>query len=240
MKFLEKNHQYLNEQDEVYTSVTTLIKKYEPQKDWNEIAEKYAKKNKRTVEDVRAEWKAEGDKAIAKGTAFHNKMEALYNDKGSIILEENECKVFPSPIIEGVKYAKDLKLSKGIYPELLIFSHRYKVAGQADLIEVVNNKINVKDYKTNKEIKMESYKHWKNGQEMMLYPVNNLMNCNYWHYCLQLNLYMLMLKSHNPKLKQGTMEIQHVESDSNIRIYKVPDLQKEAKNILEHHLANLK
>lgn len=235
MKFFEQSHKYVNDDGECYTSVTSLIKKYEPHKDWDQIAENYAKKKKKTVEQVKAEWKAEGDKAIAKGTAFHNKMEALYNDTGIWTIEDEDCVVSPSPIIDGVKYAKDLKLEKGVYPELLIYSHRYRVAGQADLIEVVKNKINIKDYKTSKEIKKESYAHWKNGHEMMLYPVNNLMNSNFWHYSLQLNIYMYMLKSHNPKLKQGVMEIHHIKDDGELIVYEVPNLQPNVKNLLEHH-----
>lgn len=234
MRFIEEKHVYLNDQDECYTSVTTLVKKFEPEKNWDEIAANYAKKHKKSVEQVKADWAEEGRKAIEKGTAFHNKMEALYNDQLVWKVEDEDCVVCPSPIVNGVKHAKSLKLEKGVYPELLIFSHKYKIAGQADLVEVVKGKINIKDYKTSKEIKKESFKHWKNGYEMMLYPVNNLMNCNFSHYCLQLNLYMFMLKAHNPNLKQGVMEIHHI-TDDGVKIHKVPDLQKDIKRLLDYH-----
>lgn len=232
MKFIDENHTYINDDGEVYTSVTTLIKKYEPEKNWAEIAAKYAKKVKKPVEEVQAAWKEEGRKAIEKGTAFHNKMECLYNDTGIWTIEGEKCEVCPSPIIDGIKHARILKLEKGVYPELLVYSHKYKVAGQADLVEVVKNKINIKDYKTSKEIKKESYKHWKNGYEMMKFPLNNLMNSNFWHYSVQLNLYMYMLKAHNPTLSIGTMEILHIKDNEDIEIHTVPNLQKETKSLL--------
>ncbi len=235
MRFLEDKHVYLNDKNECYTSVTTLVKQYEPEKDWEEIASKYAKKNKKTLEQVKADWAEEGRKAIVKGTAFHNKMEQLYNDSIEWEVEDEKCVVCPSPIVDGVKHAKNLKLEQGVYPELLIFSHKYKLAGQADLVEVVKGKINIKDYKTSKEIKKESFKHWKDGYEMMNYPLTNFMNCNFSHYCVQLNLYMFMLKSHNPNLKIGKMEIHHIKDDELI-IHKVPDLQKDIKRLLEYNL----
>lgn len=255
MRFIDSTHSYLNDQDEHYTSVTTLIKKYEPHKDWDEIATKYAKKVKKTVEEVKAEWAKAGHDAVTRGTAFHNKMEDQYIKAGIWKIEDVDCAVHSSPIIEGIKKARPLKLDQGIYPELLVYSHNYKVAGQADLVEVVKNTIHIKDYKTSKEIKKESHKHWKNGHEMMCYPLNNFMNSNFWHYSIQLNLYMYMLKAHNPNLKIGTMTILHIiphkdmivgdlwdgdpkkanyEDWDEIVEYKVPDLQKDVKRLLEH------
>lgn len=251
MKFIEETHSYINDNNELYTSVTTLIKKYEPEKDWNEIATKYAKKVKKTLEEVKAEWAKAGLDAVTKGTAFHNKMEDKYTKAGIWKVEGVDCIVHGSPIEDGVKYARSLKLDQGIYPELLVYSHNYRLAGQADLVEVVNGKINIKDYKTSKEIKKESYKHWKNGYEMMKHPLNNIMNSNFWHYAIQLNLYMYMLRAHNPNLKVGTMTILHVidhpaiisedelkstpEGWTEVVEYPAPDLQKEVKNLLEHY-----
>ena len=48
------------------------------------------------------------------------------------------------------------------------------ICGQSDLVEVVNGHVNIIDYKTNKEIKMESFKNWEGISEKMLHPVSNL------------------------------------------------------------------
>lgn len=239
MKFIQDTHKYINDEDESYTSVTFLIKQYKPYKDWNEIATKYAKKHKRSTEDVQEEWKMKAKLATDKGTEFHNKMEKMYIDASIWRLDDEDLSVYPSFIVDGVKKARSLKLEQGIYPELLIFSHKYKLAGQADLVEIVKGRINIKDYKTSKEIKKESFSNWKTGPEKMTFPLNNLQNSNFWHYAVQLNIYMFMLKVHNPKLKQGKMEILHVTDEESMEVYKVPDLQNDVKRLLEHFYKRL-
>ncbi len=243
MKFIEKGHSYITDSGEEYTSVTGLIKQYEKKKDWQEIAEKYAKKHKKDVEQVQAEWREEGRKAIEKGVNYHNKMESEYVARGSVTIGEKVYEVIPSPMEDGVKVAIPLKLSDGIYPEIIVYSDKYKVSGQADLVEVLDGVINIKDYKTSKEIKTESYKHWKTGHEMLLPPLGHLMNCNFVTYALQLNIYMYLLKSHNRKLKIGDMIIHHIKIDEDkvdLIPYLVPNLQKEARVLLEHHYEVLK
>jgi len=234
MKYIDHNHTYLNDDEESYLSVTRIIKFYEPKKDWDEIARAYAKKHKKSVEEVTEAWRLEGQKAIEKGVAFHERMETDLIEQKSLEFNGKTYQVYPTPMEEGIKISIPLKLEDGIYPELIVYSHKYKVAGQADLVEVIEGKINITDYKTSKEIRKESYKHWQRGHEMMLFPISHLMNCNYSHYCLQLNIYMLLLKGHNPKLKVGKMEIHHIKDDE-LETYKVPNLQKEAKKLLEHY-----
>lgn len=237
MKYFDDGHFYLNDNGDRYTSVTQVIKKYEPKKDWEAITEAYAKKHKKSVAEVRQMWDEERDKAIKKGNDFHLKMETEYVDRGEFEINGVKYKVVHSPIIDGVKMAIPLKLESGIYPELIVYSHKYKVSGQADLVEVIDGFINIKDYKTSKEIKKESYKHWRNGYEMLEFPLSHLMNCNFNIYSLQLNIYMNLLKTHNPKLKIGKMEIHHIKDDE-IIVHEIPKMQKESKIILQHHLEN--
>lgn len=239
MKYIDSNHTYVNDNGEQYLPVTALIKKYEPFKDWQLIATKYAYKHKKTIDEVQAAWKEEGRKAIEKGIAYHSLMEKEYVDKGSINIDGNNYDVITCPIEDGVKMAIPLKLEDAIYPEIIVYSDKYKVSGQADLIEVVKGVINIKDYKTSKEIKLESHKNWRTGYEMMKFPLSHLMNCNFYQYALQLNIYMYLLKSHNRKLKIGTMEIYHVKDEETIP-YTVPNLQKETKILLDHYHESLK
>lgn len=239
MKFIDGSHSYISNTGEQYLGVTSLIKKYEPKKDWTAIATAFAKKHKKTVEEVQELWKEEGRKAIEKGVAFHSKMESDYVSRGEVEIDGTKFKVIPSPMEDGVKLAIPLKLEEAVYPEIIIYSDKYKISGQADLVEIINGKMHIKDYKTSKEIKIESYKHWKNGHEMMLYPMQHLMNCNYNQYALQLNIYMCLLKAHNRKLSIGKMQIHHIKDDE-IKIYDIKNMQREAKTLLEHHYEQLK
>ncbi len=83
------------------------------------------------------------------------------------------------------------------------------ISGQADYIQVKGNRVNVRDYKTCKEIKTKGFTNWE-GTKMMLSPLNHLEECEYNHYSLQLSIYMYIILRHNPHLQPGTMFIEHV------------------------------
>lgn len=68
----------------------------------------------------------------------------------------------------------------------------------------------IKTHNTNKEIKMESYVNWEGISEKMAHPVNNLDDCNFYHYALQLSIYMYIILKHNPKLRPGNIFIHHI------------------------------
>ena len=44
----------------------------------------------------------------------------------------------------------------------------------------------------------------------MAAPVSHLDDCNLMHYSLQLSMYMFIILKHNPKLRAGTLTINHV------------------------------
>lgn len=239
MKFIEDIHKYMDGED-IYTPVTTLLHKFEPYKDWNKIAAAYAKKNKRTVEDVLAEWDKTKNDAAAKGTRYHNKKEQELLNQQGIVLDNYMCEINSVPTIDGIKEDLSIKLeNNSVYPEKMIWSTKYKVCGTADLVEVVNNVLHIKDHKTNKKLDFESYNHPYKGKEKLTFPLGHLDNCNFNIYQLQLNLYMYMLLQQNRHLKMGTMTILHVtfdENDEPINVTEVPvkDMQDEVRKMLEH------
>lgn len=242
MKFYEKEHKYLDDENKNYLSVTTLLHKFEPYKDWNAIAEKYAKKNKRTKEDVLKEWDDNKNKASAKGTKYHNEQELLLISEQGLVRDNNICKLSHVTTIEGIKEDHSVILENNtIYPEKMIWSRKYKVCGTADIVEVVNGKINIKDFKSNKKLDFESYNHYLHGKEKLNSPLWHLDNCNWNIYQLQLNLYMFMFLQQNRKLKIGKMTILHIKFDENDNAietieYPVTNLQKEVKNLLDTYL----
>jgi hypothetical protein len=92
----------------------------------------------------------------------------------------------------------------------MVYLRSAGICGQSDLVEVVNGKVNIIDYKTNKEIKKESYVNWEGISDKMAHPVNNLDDCNFYHYALQLSIYMYIILKHNPKLRPGSIFIHHI------------------------------
>ena len=73
-----------------------------------------------------------------------------------------------------------------------------------------NGKVNIIDYKTNKEIKMEGFTNWEGVTDKMLPPVDSLDDCHFNHYALQLSIYMYIILKHNPKLKPGRIFVHHI------------------------------
>jgi len=246
MKFNEDQHIYFNDDGEIYLGSTSFIKKFCKPFDKQKIATKYAKKHKRTIKDVLDEWDKKSKDAINKGLAYHKMKEDQLNDKPHILIEEENHPVIKANWIDGLKISNTLKLEPGIYPELIVWSDKYKIAGQADYVEITKKGyININDYKTSAEIKKEGYTKWDGTKETMLFPLHNLEDCNFNQYCLQINLYAFLIKQHNRNLKIGKLTIEHIIGDyneetgefSNVKsiVHEVPDMQDEIKIILEYY-----
>ena len=90
----------------------------------------------------------------------------------------------------GVKIASDQKLEPGVYPEHLAYLKSAAICGQADLVTIVNGKVNITDYKTNKEIKEKGFTNWEGITSKMYKPLSHLDDCNLNHYNIQLSIYM--------------------------------------------------
>jgi hypothetical protein len=163
-----------------------------------------------SVQDILQAWENESTRAIDQGNWYHNQREADLLELNTI--ERHGC-ILPiiRPLItDDIKYAPPQKLQEGMYPEHFVYLKSAGICGQSDLVEVAKGEVNITDYKTNKEIKKESYVNWEGVSQKMLSPVSHLDDCNFWHYALQLSTYMYIILKHNPKLKPGKITIHHV------------------------------
>ena len=218
IKFNADNHSYSSIDGEAidWISVTTLVSHFKKPFDAKKVAEKVSKSKKskwsgidpNTIQQI---WSNEADRSILLGTWYHNQREIDLCSLASLEREGVTVPVFkPSEVTQGVKIAPSQKLEPGVYPEHMVYLRSVGICGQSDLVEVVNGKVNIIDYKTNKEIKKESYTNWEGQSEKMLPPVDSLDDCNFYHYALQLSIYMYIILKHNPKLKPGRIFIHHI------------------------------
>ena len=204
--FNEEDHSYHSIDDTgiKWTSVTSVISKLKKPFDAKKVANKVSKNKK-------SKWYNLKPSEIIE-TFYHNQREA---DICSLSSMEKEGLIIPvvapQPLKDGKKLSSIQKLDPGIYPEHMVYLKSAGICGQADLVEVINNKVHIIDYKTNKEIKKESYKNWEGISDKMKPPVSNLDDCNFNHYSLQLSIYMYIILKHNPKLRPGNIFIYHVE-----------------------------
>jgi hypothetical protein len=219
--FKSEDHTYISINDEKinWISVTSLINNFKKSFDAKKVAEKVSKNKKSkwyglNPLDIQNIWACESLRATTLGTYYHNQRETDICSFASMERDGITIPVVsPLDLKDGLKIAPIQKLEPGIYPEHMVYLKSAGICGQSDLVEVVNNKVNIIDYKTNKEIKMESYVDWDGKSEKLCNPVNNLDDCNFNHYALQLSVYMYIILKHNPKLKVGKMLIHHVIFD---------------------------
>jgi hypothetical protein len=216
--FNADDHSYKSIDDEniKWISVTTLVSHFKKPFDAKKIAAKVSKnKNSKwfgidpTI--IQQIWDSEADRSIVLGSWYHNQREADLCALASMEREGVTVPVFkPNEVKEGVKVAPSQKLEPGVYPEHMVYLRSAGICGQSDLVEVVNGKVNIIDYKTNKEIKKESYVNYEGISDKMAPPVDSLDDCNFYHYALQLSIYMYIILKHNPKLKPGRIFIHHI------------------------------
>ena len=219
--FNAADHSYKSiEADEIkWISVTSLVSNFKKPFDAKAVAARVTKSKRSKWYGIAPEkileiWDSEANRATTLGTYYHNQREA---DLCSFASMERDGVTVPviTPVeeIDGLKQAPSQRLDPGVYPEHMVFLKSAGICGQSDLVEVVNGCVNITDYKTNKEIKTESFKDWEGISEKLMSPVNNLDDCNFNHYSLQLSIYMYIILKHNPKLQPGKMYIHHVLFD---------------------------
>lgn len=262
--FFPEDHKYVSidpNQNIEWTSVTSVVSMFKEPFDADKIALKCSKNKKSkwygmTPENIKKAWKHEGEKATTLGTWYHNQREADVLECDTITRENCKLKVVRPIEMDGIKQAPVQKLEDGVYPEHFVYLKSAGICGQSDRVEVVKRKVNIYDYKTNKEIKKEAFVDYAGRAKKMLGPVKHLDDCNYWHYALQLSIYMYIILKHNPHLVPGEMAIDHVifedegldeegnkiyklDLEGNPLIkevvrYKLPYLKSEVINIINH------
>lgn len=265
--FEPKNHLYTSIKPEhsnlKWTSITSLFAGYHEKFDMNAVSKKCsnAKKGKwvgYSQKEIKQIWDDERIRAISVGNWYHDQREQDVLECQTIVQKGVELPVI-KPIYdsENRKTASSQKLINGLYPELLIYMRSAQICGQADLIEVIDGKVYVIDYKTNKEIKYKSFVNWEGMSKKMLGPLSHLDDCNFNHYALQLSAYMYMILRANPKLKPGGLTLHHVsfekagenehgypilkkDNDGNYVIDKVkeihlPYMKQEVMDVIKNH-----
>ena len=220
--FKEDGHIYESldenlEKDKIkWTSVTGFIGLFKPKFN-RDLQAKKSSKNKKskwygmTPKEIKDAWDSETNRAIELGNWYHNQREENLCEFNTIERDGVEVPII-RPIVDksGIKIAPEQKLSNGVYPEHFVYLKSLGLCGQADLVSIVDGVINILDYKTNKEIKEKGYTNWEGITSKMFNPVSHLDECNLNHYNLQMSLYAYIIKKHNPKLKVGKLQIQHV------------------------------
>lgn len=217
IKFYEDGHRYLSiDTDEIqWKSVTGVVSKFKEPFD-AKLRSAKSSKNKKSPwygippEEICQRWTKEGTDSTFLGSWYHNQRESDIIELTSIQRRGVDVPIIKPVFIDGIKHAPDQKLTNGVYPEHMMYLKSAGICGQSDRVEIINNIVDISDYKTNKDMKIEPYVLWDGTIKKMLHPVAHLGDCDLVHYGLQLSLYMYMIIKHNPSFKPGTLTIEHV------------------------------
>lgn len=190
-------------------------------------------------EEILKSYEDKKNVACERGTSIHEVQENLFYNQ-----DDKIKKYVGGGKFDVKKGYYQLDLERAVYPEFLIsyaFDDYLKVAGQIDLIIKDGNDITIIDWKTNKKIDQESYfdKTTKRRQ-MMKFPLDNIQDCNFYHYTLQLSLYAFLLQKINPKFKIKKLLIIHFDHDGNETEYQCDYLKEDVARMLLHYRRNQK
>lgn len=187
-------------------------------------------------------WKKTKDDSCARGTKIHLEKENVFYDKE---VQDISKYNFGGKInLNGDFVCKqnkfDLSVDRGIFPEFLVhFTTQdglLKVAGQIDLLIKDGNDIYIIDHKTNKKLNFKSgFDSTTKKNATMLYPINNLMDCNMMHYTMQLSLYAYMLQRINPNFVVKQLMIIHYDHDNNTNYYELSYLKDDVERMLKYY-----
>lgn len=175
------------------------------------------------------------EEACLRGTAWHSKMEELFyqGDQKTI------SKYSGGGTFDVKKGYYKLDIDRVILPEFLIsyeFDEYLKISGQIDFLQKDDNEIVIIDWKTSGKIDKDSYfDQSTKKRQMMKFPLENLPDCNFYHYSLQLSLYAYMLQQINPKFKIKKLMIVHFDHNGGETEYEVEYLKEDVARMLLHY-----
>jgi ATP-dependent exoDNAse (exonuclease V) beta subunit len=226
-----------NVQGVEYVSVTTLIHKYFPEFKADEVIDKMMKSKTWNTskyygmkkEEIKELWNNKGKKSSELGTILHDRIENFYLN--GCLDDKNDDKCYN----QFLNFYNDEKLIP-YRTEWRIFSDDHKVAGSVDIIFEGNKEGSVKlyDWKRSQEIKLI------NEYEKGLYPINNISNCNYEHYTLQLNIYKYLLENYYGIMVEEMAIIVFCENNNNYQKFVLKNKQEEVNKLLNHYINNNK
>lgn len=238
--FIEDGHYYLCNGKRVGISTTGLIGQYENHFDSETISQQVADKRGISQQEVLEEWRIENLHSTIKGSFIHEFAQSLWEGKEYVfdyskVPEEIDIDRLKSDIHklipQAINFYNDYKdMYELIGCEIYLGDEDFDECGATD--QILYNKytggIAIIDYKTNKEIKRESYKHKK-----MLIPLHRFDDCNYVHYSIQLSGYKFKFEK-NTKLKVDETFIVYFNINAdNYEIIEPLNMKNEVKQILE-------
>ena len=230
ISFQEYGHIYTINGMKSYKSVTTWVKSHFSKFDSDAIINKMMNSPKwpnnkyfgKTKEDIKQEWKMNGDIAAKLGTEMHKMFEDYYN--GNPVDETGlEYSYFQ-------KFITDFPNLKSYRSEWMIYDEDLKLAGSMDMVFINDDgTLSIYDWKRCKSLeKATSFNQYAHE------PISYMPDTNYWHYSLQLNTYKMILeRKYGFIVKEMYLICIHPELDETYQKHEVFPMNMTA--LIEHN-----
>lgn len=227
IRYYDDDHYYIDTNTgNRLTSVTKHITKY--QQPFNKEYWLKIKADQRGIstEELDIEWTNLATYGKARGTYVHLKIEHLTNNKvfkypvPKEITEIGKQDMFLKEVVVLDKQIDSFLNKIDLIPiknELIVGSKQ--LAGQLDLLCYYNDRLCIFDMKTDKEIK------FNNKYQKLHSPFENLDDCNYEKYRLQLSLYKYLIES-NTSIRIDDLFIVHFcPTESDFKLLKLNPIE---------------
>jgi hypothetical protein len=218
--FEEEGHKYTINGETNYTSVTTWLKKFFYPFNDELIITNMMKSPKwpdskyfgMTKDEIKKQWRDNGNEAAKLGTAMHKMFEDHYN--GLYVDGSNT----------GVEYdyftnfINDHPTLKPFRSEWTVYDEDLRLSGSIDMLFInEDGTLSIYDWKRCKSMdKTVSFNKYAKP------PIKHIPDTNFWHYSIQLNAYkMIIERKYGYKIKDMFLVCIHPELDTNYQKHEV-------------------
>ena len=239
-KFFEDGHYYKYKGQDVGISVTRFIEQYANEFNAQEVAEKVALKENKSVSEVLEEWQYKNKFACEKGSQCHEYAQCLWSKNYS------NYNVYIGLDLDLYEYNKAVEKIKTqannfyqdyqdrlehLADEFVVGSEEYDIASAIDhlFINKLTGGLVLADYKTNSDI----HKNERYAKDMKV-PLNHLKDTTLNHYAIQISIYKYLVEKYTNLTINEFFIVYMSENIDNYEIIEVPYLKKEVEKILEN------
>lgn len=235
-KFFEKDHHYEYKGERIGISVTRLIEDYCNEFNAEEVAERVAIKQNKTIQQVLDEWQYKNKFACEKGSTCHEYAQSLWSGKEYRQLYFDDSEEYLEAVshiqVQALSFCEDYQdRLEHLADEFVVGSEEYDIASAIDhlFINKYTGGLVLVDYKTNSDIH-KSEKYAKN----MKVPLQHMKDYTLNHYYIQLSIYRYILEKYTDLEVSEMFIVYFSENIKNYEIIEIPYLKEEVIKILEN------
>lgn len=236
-KFYEDGHYYEYKGKRVGISATRLIEEYANEFNQEEVAEKVALKENKTIQQVLNEWEYKNKFACEKGTTCHEYAQSLWSNKMYAQLLFDESKEYLDAVDKIKTQANTFHFDyeqqlEHVADEYIIGSSEYDFASAVDhlFINKLTGGLVLVDYKTNSYLTGHNKKAYSKPMKI---PLHKLNDDSLHHYYIQLSMYKYIIEKYTNLTIEEMFIVYMSENIDNYEIIEIPYLKEEVEKILE-------